>query len=106
MENLTDLTFNSFIESKKEQLMVVDFWAEWCGPCKALSPVLQELSTEYEDKVMFVKLEFDQCADLSEYYKIKALPTIVFLKNGKEIERMTGFKTKSVLKEKIDSLLK
>lgn len=105
MENLTDLTFNSFLESK-ETLIVVDFWAEWCGPCKALSPVLQELSDEYGDRVLFVKLEFDQCADLSEYYKIKALPTVVFLKNGQEVERMTGFKAKSVLKEKIDNLLK
>ena len=83
-----------------EELMVVDFFATWCGPCKMLAPVLDELSNEIND-VKFVKIDTDENMDLAMEFNITTIPTLVFMKNGIEIDRKVGFIPKNSLKEDI-----
>ena len=81
-----------------------DFWAPWCGPCKMLSPVLDELEQEMGDKVVFGKVNVDDNMELSTEYGIMNIPTILFFKNGELVERNVGVATKSKLKEMIEKL--
>lgn len=78
-------------------LTVVDIYADWCGPCKSLAPILKELNSEYGGKVHFVKLNADRENALSNSYNITGLPTLIFIKNGQEVGRHTGFMSKNEL---------
>ncbi|MFQ3573724.1 MAG: thioredoxin [Thermodesulfovibrionales bacterium] len=86
-------------------LTVVDFWAAWCGPCKIIAPTIEELAKEYAGKVKIGKLNTDENNDVASKYKIMGIPTIIFFKDGKEIDKIVGAVPKSQLKNKIDSLL-
>lgn len=85
--------------------VLVDFWATWCGPCRMLGPVVEELAKEYEGKVKVCKLNTDEGPDTSAKYRITSIPTLIFFKNGEVVEQTVGLQSKAVLKEKLDALL-
>ena len=91
--------FDNPIESG---VVVVDFFATWCGPCKMLSPVIDELSGELEN-VNFVKVDIDQSMDLAQKFKIVSVPTLKVFKNGEEVDTLMGFMPKEVLKSKVEA---
>jgi len=80
----------------------VDFWAEWCGPCKAVSPAVEELSSEYKDKVDFVKVDVDQNNELAQKYSIFSIPTLAIFANGKVIAQSAGAASKESIRNYID----
>ena len=99
----TDSNVEEIIASGKP--VMIDCWATWCGPCKALAPVIDELAEEYADRVVIGKYNVEEEGELSNTYRIMALPTILFFKNGERVDRLTGSQTKETLKPKIESLL-
>ncbi len=99
----TDENLQKEIESGRP--MVVDFWAEWCGPCRMVSPIIEELATEYEGKVLIGKLNVDQSPDASATHSVRNIPTILFIKDGKVVDRKVGAQSKASLKEAVDKLL-
>lgn len=101
---LTDENFDQEITQYKG-VALVDFWATWCGPCRMLGPVVEELAQEYAGKAKVCKLDVDQGANISAKYNITSVPTIIFFKDGSAVAQVTGLQSKSVLQEKINSLL-
>jgi thioredoxin 1 len=91
------------LDSKKVAL--VDFWAEWCGPCRMIGPVVEELASEYGDKALIAKCNVDDYGDVASQFGIRSIPTILFFKNGELADRVVGAVPKAVLKQKLDSLL-
>ena len=85
--------------------VMVDFWATWCGPCRMLGPVVEELAKEYEGKVKVCKLNTDEGPDTSAKYRITSIPTIIFFKNGEVASQTVGLQSKAALQEKLDALL-
>ena len=102
---LTDQNFNQEV-IKNSRPVSVDFFAEWCGPCKMQAPIIDELTKEYENKVRVFKLDVDKNQQTAQDYQVMSIPTIVLFKNGKEIERLMGLQQKPVLTERINNLLK
>lgn len=90
---------------KSSVVTMVDFWATWCGPCKIIAPVVEELAKEYGEKVNFTKVNTDENPDLASKYKIRGIPTLMFFKNGEILDQVVGAVPKAQLKSKIDSLL-
>ena len=101
------LTSKNFEEevSKSELPVVIDAFAEWCGPCKMIAPIFEELSKELSDKYKLVKLNVDEERDLAIQHNVSSIPTFIFIKEGKVIGRETGFMNKDALKEKIEDIL-
>ncbi len=85
--------------------VVVDFWATWCGPCRALAPVVEEIASEYEGKAEIVKCNVDDCDEIAAQYSIRSIPTLIFFKDGKAVDRLVGAVPKSEITAKIDALL-
>ncbi len=103
--DLTEKTFKAeVIEST--QIVLVDFWAPWCGPCKMMTPVLEALSEEFEGKVKIAKLDVEVAAhqDLAQQYQIQSIPNMKIFKDGKIIKEVIGFKSKEELKKELESL--
>lgn len=90
---------------KKDGIVVVDFFATWCGPCKMLSPVFSSIEEEVKDKAQFLKVDIDQSMELAHKFKVSTVPTVIVFKNGQEMDRLVGFIPKASLKEKIESYL-
>lgn len=99
MQNLTD---DNFTSSVAEGLFLVDFYADWCGPCKMLSPILEETAPEYEGKIEFAKVNADDNPETAQKYNVMSLPTLVVFKDGAEIGRMVGFQSKDMLMQKLN----
>ncbi|MDE6343229.1 MAG: thioredoxin [Muribaculaceae bacterium] len=100
----TDANVNEIIESGKP--VVIDFWATWCGPCKAMSPAVDAMAEEYEGRVVIGKYNVDEETDLAMKYRVMAIPTLLFFKDGKKTDiRLAGLQTKETLKAKIEELL-
>lgn len=90
-----------FVNEVKDGLVLIDFYAEWCGPCKMLSPVLEQINKEHKD-VKVVKVNIDDSRSIASYYKIQSIPTLVLLKDGEFIQRMIGFNPKKKIEEFIE----
>ncbi len=100
---ITDATFEELLASDKP--VVIDFWAEWCGPCRMVGPVVEELAHEYEGKVVVGKVDVDNNDEITSKFGIRNIPTILFFKNGEVVDKQVGATQKSVLAEKIEKLL-
>lgn len=100
----TDANFQNEVIAN-DKLTVVDFWAEWCGPCRAIGPVVEELATEYDGQVKVGKLNVDNNPDVSVKYGITSIPAILFIKNGEVVDKQIGAVPKSVLDQKIKAHL-
>lgn len=100
---ITDQNFDSVVAQGKP--VVVDFWATWCGPCKRLAPMIEELAAEYDGKVSIGKCDIEENTDMTDKFGIMNVPTVVFIKDGKEIDRLVGIAGKNVYQEKINSML-
>lgn len=101
---LTDSNFDEKVLNS-DKLVLVDFWAEWCGPCRMVGPIVEELSKEYEGKIIVGKVDVDSNSGVSGNYSIRNIPTILFFKNGKVVDKQVGAVPKSALVNKINSLL-
>lgn len=100
---VTDASFESEV-LQSDKLTVVDFWAEWCGPCKMMNPVLDELSKELEGRVVIAKLNVDENPEVPTNLMIRGIPTFVMFKDGKEVGRIVGAQSKQAMLSKIEAL--
>ena len=100
---ITDSNFNNVIS--KNKTVLVDFWAEWCGPCRMISPIIEELANEYEGKAIIGKLDVDSNQESSIKYGVRSIPTILTFKDGKIVDRQVGAVPKETLTNIIDSQL-
>ncbi len=89
----------------QEKPVVIDFWAEWCGPCRMMSPIVDDLAAELEGKAVIAKCDVDGNEELAMKYGVRSIPTIVFIKGGEVVDRQVGATTKEALKAKIETLL-
>jgi len=101
---LTEANFDTEVLQSKLPVLV-DFWAEWCGPCRMLSPTIDELATEFSGKAKVGKVNVDQNQMIAERYGIRSIPTLILFKNGEIIEQIVGSQTKEVLKTKLTKAL-
>jgi thioredoxin 1 len=100
---ITDANFEEIIKS--EQPILVDFWAEWCGPCKMIGPVVEELAGDYEGKAIIGKVDVDSNPAVAQAFGIRSIPTLLFFKGGEIIDKQVGAVPKSVLSQKLDAHL-
>ncbi len=102
-DKITNLDSDSFESAiaRDDKPVVVDFWAPWCGPCKAIAPILEELAEELGDAVQICKLNVDQANDVAGKYNIRAIPTLLIFKNGQVADQIVGLASKEDLKAKI-----
>jgi len=103
-KEFTDSNFESEVLNSDKPVLV-DFWAEWCGPCKMVGPVVEEIAGEYEGKAVVGKMNVDENKETAMKFGIRSIPTILFVKNGEVVERHVGAAPKNVLAQKLDSVL-
>lgn len=100
---ITDSNVEGILKEGKP--VVIDFWAPWCGPCKMVGPIVDELAEEFKDQVIIGKCDVDENTDLPAQYGIRNIPTILFFKNGEIVDKQVGAVTKAALSEKVKALL-
>jgi len=105
MSKYIELTASNFADVTKTGVSLVDFWAPWCGPCRMIAPVIDELAGDFEGKANICKVNTDEEQDLAVKYGIRSIPTIIFIKDGEIVEQLVGATSKQALVDKINSLL-
>ena len=105
MGKYIELTNDNFDTTVNNGLSLVDFWAPWCGPCRMIAPVIEELAADFEGKANICKVNTDEEQDLAVKYGIRSIPTILFMKNGEVVDQMVGASSKQAFTDKINSLL-
>ncbi|MDR0368267.1 MAG: thioredoxin [Bacteroidales bacterium] len=100
---ITDSNWESLVSGDKP--VVMDFWAEWCGPCRMISPIVEEVAQEYQDKVVVGKINIDDNANITQQFGIRNIPTLLFFKGGELADKHVGAIRKAELTEKINNLL-
>jgi thioredoxin 1 len=101
---VTDKTFEQEVKQSQTPVLV-DFWAPWCGPCKALGPIIDELASEYDGKVKVVKVNTDENVETAQTFRISGIPSLLVFKNGELVEQMVGLQKKSALSAVLDKHL-
>lgn len=102
--HLSGVDFEKTVKDAKKPILV-DFWAEWCGPCKMIAPILDEIADEYTAKLIIAKLNVDESGDIASKYGIRSIPTLMLFKNGEKVDQQVGLLSKTQLKEFLDKNL-
>lgn len=103
---MVQITNENFEGLKNGNLpLVIDFWATWCGPCRAIAPIVEELANEYEGKVVVAKCDVEECDEIAAEFSIRNIPTLIFIKDGAVKDKLVGAVSKAKVEEKIQSLL-
>jgi len=105
MGKYVELNNANFEATIKEGVTLVDFWAPWCGPCRMIAPIIEELAEDFEGKATIAKVNTDEEQDIAIKFGIRSIPTLLFFKNGEVVDQMIGAAGKDVLADKIDALL-
>ena len=101
-----EITSKNFEEVKsQDKPVLIDFWATWCGPCKRLGPIIEEIAAEYDGKAIIGKCDIEENDELTEQFGIMNVPTVVFLKGGQEVDRVVGLAMKNIYQDKLNALL-
>ncbi len=98
-------TKDNFASETSNGVSLIDFWAEWCGPCRMMSPIIDDLAKEYEGRVKIGKINVDEEMELAENFGVSSIPTLVIMKDGHEVKRFVGLTQKAVLASALDSFL-
>ena len=101
--NITNENYEAIVAESKP--LVIDFWAEWCGPCRTIAPIVEELAEEYADRVNIGKCDVDSSDDVVAVYRVRNIPTLVFIKNGQVVDKHVGAISRSDLVAKIEAML-
>jgi thioredoxin 1 len=101
---LSDATFDEYVASA-DLPVLVDFWAEWCGPCKQIAPILEEIAGEQSDKVKIAKINIDENLDVTRRFEVMSIPTLLLFKDGQPVQRLIGAKPKGALLQEISAHL-
>ena len=105
MGKYIEVTSANFEDTTKDGVSMVDFWAPWCGPCRMIAPVIEELAADFEGKAKICKVNTDEEQDLAVKFGVRSIPTIIFMKNGEVVDTMVGASSKQAFADKINSLL-
>ncbi|MGQ1945642.1 thioredoxin [Geofilum sp. OHC36d9] len=101
---VTDANFEELV-LKSDKPVLVDFWAEWCGPCRMVAPIVAELADEYKDRAVVTKMDVDSNPEISVKFGIRNIPTILFFKNGEVVDKQVGAVPKTILASKLDAIV-
>jgi len=105
MGKYIELTNSNFDATVNEGVVLVDFWAPWCGPCRMIAPVIEELAEDYDGKAKICKVNTDEEQEIAVKFGIRSIPTLIFMKDGQVVDQIVGAQSKQVLAEKLDALL-
>jgi thioredoxin 1 len=101
---VTEATYSEIVETTELPVMI-DFWAEWCGPCRMIGPIVEDLTTEYDGKALILKCDVDENPEIAQKFGIRNIPTLVFLKKGELVDKLVGAVQRSKITEKLNAMI-